>query len=127
MSDHSDALTLEQKEFVERAHQFQKWADDNGFGRLVYVEDEIRRQYEEGEYGEDWDSDQISMIGTLLVEIDRLRKEPDVNEPLDPKSIHSHVRMLRIIIEENGETYTPEGMMVFLRVLLKDFENLLNL
>ena len=44
---------------------------------------------------------------------------------IDLKSIKSHVQMLRTVIEENGETYTPAGMMVFLQVLLKDFENLL--
>ena len=32
MSDHSDALTPEIKEFIERARQFQEWADENGFG-----------------------------------------------------------------------------------------------
>jgi len=32
MNDHSDALTPEIKEMVERARQFQEWADENGFG-----------------------------------------------------------------------------------------------
>lgn len=32
MSDHSDALTPEIKEFVERGRQFQEWANENGFG-----------------------------------------------------------------------------------------------
>ena len=40
--------------------------------------------------------------------------------------IKGHVQTLRTVIEEGGETYTPEGMVIFLRTLLRDIEWLLD-
>lgn len=40
--------------------------------------------------------------------------------------IKSRVQTLRTVIEEGGTTYTDEGMVVFLRSLLRDLEFLLD-
>jgi hypothetical protein len=39
--------------------------------------------------------------------------------------IRSHTHTLHIVIEENGETYTPEGMVILLRSLSRDLDDLL--
>ena len=67
--------------------------------------------------------------GDLLWLIERELAESTLPEPRLTKEtldkIKSHVQTLRTVIEENGETYTPEGMVIFLRSLLADLDAIL--
>jgi len=65
-------------------------------------------------------------VGAAIGEIERLRSLPAVPQKEIPSEIHSHIQTLRTVIEENAQTYTPEGMVIFLKSLLREFEFLLS-